>query len=86
VGTVLQIDIIHVDPEKKDHAKVTVQGNMIIVSRILLEPESSCEHEILVAHKIMEALNNIHKEVISDTQKAFEDDAKDQENGSETIH
>lgn len=85
MGTVLHIDIVHVHPDREEEDP-TVIGNMVIMARILLEPESSCEHEIMVAHHLMGELDKLQKSAIESAQKAFDKEPSSDNGSGETSH
>ncbi len=68
MGAVVLIDIMHLhsdDPEAPD--------NMAIMCRGLLDPESSCEHEIAIAALFAKKVEEIQQEVIQEAAQAFAD-------------
>ena len=85
MGAVVIIDIIHMhneDPEAPD--------NMAIMARGLLDPESSCEHEIAIATLFVKKVGEIQGEVIQEAAKAFVDQgfsmSDEKEDTGETVH
>jgi hypothetical protein len=85
MGTVLMIDIIHVNSKTDDDLKSNPK--LAIIARILLEPDSSCEHEIVVAQELMGRLDKIQKEAIEAAINVVVDKHEpESEDTGETFH
>jgi hypothetical protein len=89
MGTVLQLDILHLDPDGKqvdEKDSELKESNMAVMARILLEPETSCEHEILVAHEIMTRLDSVQREAIKAAMDAINSSSSEEPDQGEIVH
>ena len=79
------IDIIHSHAEEPDG-----EDKMIVMARGMIDPDATCEHEMLIMGLFVQKISEIQQEVIIQAAQAFIDEGmplQDQkEDTGETLH
>lgn len=84
MGATIIIDIVHTHAEEPDGV-----DKMLVVARGMIDPNATCEHEMVVMALLVERTNELQEEVMQAAAKIFADTGlplDHEEDTGETFH